>query len=254
MSEIGPKPPIPPAMKAERMRTPGRSEAYHLEGQRVSMYFAEAVAGKTPEGGLVYSKNRAIVDPKYSSVEEINSESKYKNMPEDTQENKDPKDKAIIEESDRRVIEARDLFDPNKVDAETLDRRIKLRDAFKTLYDIDAAIESDAQQIIAKKEADLKKKDPDATLTTQEITDIYKTASNEYGKKPDAIDDTSTYAPIMAELERIADPENQSPSADALEARNLVKELNYNKDENVFIVKTREQAFKEGEQMQIERS
>ena len=42
----------------------------------------------------------------------------------------------------------------------------------------------------------------------------------------------------MAELERIADPENQSPSADALEARNLVKELNYNKDENVFMVKT----------------
>src|SRR4030067_398660 len=59
---------------------------------------------------------------------------------------------------------------------------------------------------------------------------------------------------MMAELNSMAEPENQNPPEDALEAKRLIQELNYNSEDNVFMVKTTERVFAEGEVANVEAS
>ena len=235
--ETGPRPPVT-AIAPEKFKPIKAGESPDLgEMRKVSSEWSSALAGEGGKGGIVYRENRAIVDPKYADVGEIQKEEAWKGKSDDE----------ILREMERREKEVSDLFDTTKVDTAVRKKREKLRDAFATIYQIDAHIESLFLAKVTELEGELKTKNPNATLTDQQKASVLNSIIADYRQKENAVDDSGTYAPIMAELNRIADPTNGNPGEAALEARQHLQILNYDAKDNKFTVKSKEQVTVEAE-------
>lgn len=197
--------------------------------------------------GFIYDKKRALIDKDYAKPEEMRKEPELMGKSEDE----------IIALALQREQEVKDLTDENKVEPEELKRRKELQTAFETVYEIDKAIAEETKTQIAQKAAELKKSNPDATLTSEQIKQINLQAEFTYHNKPGAISDSETFAPIISELKAIAESplkEGEAATPEMTEAKRLVNELNYDATDNKFLAKTEKQVGEEGDKALVDAS